>query len=97
MNEETVSLVKQINQRLSDLVGLPYTDFYSANRFIALFELPIDEVGTLFDYCIDFDNCFFNRVFFIGNIIDTLEANKNKKYTKRIINAIRREFKGLGG
>lgn len=93
--DETINIIKQVNQELSDLVDLSYTDFYSPERFVALFELAIDEVGTLFDYCINIDNFYFNRLFFIKEVIYTLIHDKNKRYTKKIINAIRREFKGL--
>lgn len=97
MNDETLSAIRQLNQELSDLVGLPYTDFYRPERFMLLFELNVPECGTLLDYCVNFDNFYFNRVFIIGEVIYTIKENKHKIITKRIINAIKREFKGLGG
>lgn len=96
MNDGTIAKIKEVNQRLSDLCGLPYTDFYKADRFVALFELPINnsDLGTLnralriYAY-----NDFFNRITFLEKVVDYIDMRKDDK----VIRSIQREFKGLGG
>ena len=95
MNEQTWDIIKQVNQELSDLVDLPYTDFYKPERFVALFELPIEnsELGTIsYAMRIYSYNDFFNRISFLKSLCKYIDSCKDKK----VINAIRREFKGLG-
>lgn len=109
MTDETLSKIKEVNQRLSDLCGLPYTDFYRPERFVALFELPIvnadyERADTVSDYLNGYLGCssYFNRISFLNCLCDTFEEhmqNGQKLWDidNKVIRAIKREFKGLGG
>ena len=101
MLDGTIAKIKEVNQWLSDLVGLPYTDFYKADRFVALFELPINNYPTystiseiIFDVYIE---CF-NRISFLERLCEYIEEEKTEKETNidKVICSIQREFKGLG-
>ena len=97
MTDETLSKIKQVSQRLSDLVALPYTDFYKADRFVALFELPINShptYSTISEIIFDRYLECFNRISFLERLCEYIEKETN---TDKVIRAIQREFKGLGG
>ena len=106
MLDGTIAKIKEANQRLSDLVELPYTDFYKADRFVALFELPImnteyERADTVSDYLNGYLGCsYFNRISFLNCLCDTFEEHaqygKLPEIDKKIIKSIQREFKGLG-
>lgn len=104
--DETLNKIKQVNQRLSDLVGLEYTDFYRPERFVSLFELLItnadeyERVDTISDYLSGYLSIgFFNRISFIDILCDVLEEHSQKgglyDIDKKLIRAIQREFRGL--
>ena len=97
MNDETIAKIKEVNQRLSDLVGLPYTDFYKADRFVALFELPINNhptYSTISEIIFDVYLECFNRISFLERLCEYIEEETN---IDKVIRSIQREFKGLGG
>lgn len=102
MNDGTIAKIKEVNQWLSDLVGLPYTDFYKADRFVALFELPIDNhlyFSTISDMVCRFTNLrIFNRISFLEKLAIQIENCLQAKGSDihKVIRAIQREFKGLG-
>ena len=109
---ETIAKIKEVNQRLSDLVGLPYTDFYRPERFVALFELAINPSVTGFvsqsaiDICTISDlviclgeDTVINRITFLECLCNLIEDKLNlyENGWNKVIRAIKREFKGLGG
>lgn len=101
MLDGTIAKIKEVNQRLSDLVGLPYTDFYRVDRFVALFELPIDNhpaYSTISEIIFDRYLECFNRISFLERLCEYIEEEKTEKetYIDKVIRAIQREFKGLG-
>lgn len=106
MNDGIIAKIKEVNQRLSDLVGLPYTDFYKADRFVALFELPImnadfaERADTVSDYVNYRCASFWNRISFLNVLIGIFEEDMQEgnipEIDKKIIKSIQREFKGLG-
>ena len=99
MNDKTISKIKQVNQRLSDLCDLPYTDFYDFFTFINLLETKMykDCMGecTLLrwlqeDGC--YDECRYEtRLDFIESISKIIE-NKRKEW-EDVVKAIQREFR----
>ena len=103
MNDGTIAKIKEVNQRLSDLVGLPYTDFYDFFTFIDLLEVKMykDCLGecTLLRWLQEegyYDECEYEtRLDFIESISKIIE-NKRKEW-EDVVEAIQREFKGLGG
>ena len=111
MNDGTIAKIKEVNQRLSDLVGLPYTDFYKADRFVALFELPITpspvcfidrsvvHISTISDLvlCL-YEETIFNRITFLTELCSLIEQKTNLETNgwDKVIRSIKREFKGLG-
>ena len=107
MTDETIAKIKEVNQRLSDLCGLEYTDFYRPERFVALFELPIvnadyERADTVSDYLNGYLGCsYFNRISFLNCLCDIFEEHlqygKLPEIDNKIIRAIKREFNMLGG
>ena len=110
MTDEIIAKIKEVNQRLSDLCKLPYTDFYKSDRFVMLFELAINPSVTGFidqsriDICTisDFVICLgkgsvFNRITFLECLCNLIKDKTNlyEKGWDKVICAIKREFKGL--
>ena len=102
MNDETIAKIKEANQRLSDLVGLPYTDFNDFVTFIDLLEVKMykGRLGecTLLRWLQEegyYDECEYEtKLDFIESIAKIIE-NKRKEW-EDVVKAIKREFKGLG-
>jgi hypothetical protein len=106
--DETIDTVKKINSRLSDLVDLPYTDFYKPERFVALFELPLKghpKFSTISELIWNNDDEVFNRISFLEMLCNYLDFNFMCRINKLpywdnhyevVIKEIKKEFKGLG-